>query len=179
MNHNTTHPNAGHDDIAIESALKGDLSTLRTALSSHNTPTAVEMQLHAAFAARQRRLSGGGSRWLHGLGNWLAPGSAIALSVSLSAWLLLSAPPSAMVMPALNQSAAWSQSGAQNDTPFIALRPLSQIELEPNPRVIETSVPRLMLAELGVSVSPEVAGESMQAQMLVSAAGQPLALRFK
>ena len=156
-------------------ALNANLATLRTALASHTTPAAIEMRLNAAFAARQRGEGGSGARWLHGLGQWFAPGSAIALSVSLSAWLLLSAPPAAMVLPSANQFTAWSQS----DAPFIALRPLSQIELEPNPRLIETSVPRLMLAEFGVSVSPELAGESMQAQMLVSAGGQPLALRFK
>ena len=162
-----------------DAALNTELTTLRTALSSQSTPSAVEIRLNAAFAARQRRVSGGGNRWLHGIGQWFAPGTAIALSVSLSAWLLLSAPPAAMVMPSANPSASWSQGSSQNEMPFIALRPLSQIELEPNPRLIETSVPRLVLAELGVSVSPEVAGESVQAQMLVSAGGQPLALRFK
>jgi hypothetical protein len=35
-----------------------------------------------------------------------------------------------------------------------------------------------MLGSIGVDVAPEVAGETIRAEMLVSASGQPLALRF-
>ena len=67
---------------------------------------------------------------------------------------------------------------ANAETPFIALQSLEQIALEPQPRLIETAVPRMWLASYGVPVSPEVAGDSLRAEMLVSANGQPLAMRF-
>jgi hypothetical protein len=63
-------------------------------------------------------------------------------------------------------------------SPFIALQSLEQIALEPRARVVQTTVPRMILAAYGVPVSPEVAGETMRAEMLVSANGQPLAMRF-
>jgi hypothetical protein len=44
--------------------------------------------------------------------------------------------------------------------------------------MIETEVPRMELASLGVPVTPENAGDSVLAEMLVSADGQPLALRL-
>jgi hypothetical protein len=61
---------------------------------------------------------------------------------------------------------------------FIALDSLERIESEQNPRVIETEVPRMELASLGVTVTPENAGDSVLAEMLVSADGDPLALRL-
>ena len=62
--------------------------------------------------------------------------------------------------------------------PFIALQSLEQIALEPRPRLIEAAIPRMWLAAYGVAVSPELAGDSLRAEMLVSANGQPLAMRF-
>jgi hypothetical protein len=61
---------------------------------------------------------------------------------------------------------------------FIALDTLERIEQEPAPRMVETEVPRSSLASLGVSLTPENAGDSVRAEMLVAADGQPLALRL-
>jgi hypothetical protein len=36
----------------------------------------------------------------------------------------------------------------------------------------------MLFASMGMAVSPEMASESVRAEMLVSAAGQPLALRL-
>jgi hypothetical protein len=146
--------------------LDRDLQHLREALATLDTPAPVSAHLRAAFKARARRADGS---WLHSTGQWFAPGAALTLSISMSLWLFMT-PPAAMVAPTLMQS-----SGAGN---FIALRPLAQIELEPNPRVIETQLPKIMLAAMGMAIAPEVAGESVRAQLLVSAAGQPLAVRF-
>jgi hypothetical protein len=44
--------------------------------------------------------------------------------------------------------------------------------------MVETEVPRTALAPLGLSVTPENAGESVRAEMLVAADGEPLALRL-
>jgi hypothetical protein len=64
------------------------------------------------------------------------------------------------------------------ETPFIALQSLEQIALEPQPHLIKANVPRMMLASYGVPVNPESAGDSVRAEMLVSASGQALAMRF-
>ena len=64
------------------------------------------------------------------------------------------------------------------NTPFIALQSLEQIALEPAPHLIETAVARMWLAAFRVAINPEAAGDSMRAEMLVSASGQPLAMRF-
>jgi hypothetical protein len=44
--------------------------------------------------------------------------------------------------------------------------------------MVETEVPRTTLASLGLPVTPENAGDSVKAEMLVAADGEPLALRL-
>jgi hypothetical protein len=61
---------------------------------------------------------------------------------------------------------------------FIALESLERIEAEPSPRMVETQVPRTSLAALGLPVTPENAGDSVKAEMLIAADGEPLALRL-
>jgi hypothetical protein len=69
---------------------------------------------------------------------------------------------------------------AQADAgPFLALRPLERIALEPgNATVVETEFPRALLADWGLPVSPERAGEPVRAEMLYSADGEPIAVRL-
>ncbi|UUZ50910.1 hypothetical protein LP420_15560 [Massilia sp. B-10] len=55
---------------------------------------------------------------------------------------------------------------------------MERIEQEANPQVLEADVPRTALASLGLPVSPEQAGDSVRAEMLVGADGSPLALRL-
>jgi hypothetical protein len=61
---------------------------------------------------------------------------------------------------------------------FIALEPPERIEQEPAPRMVETEVSRSSLAPLGVPLTPENAGDTVKAEMLLGADGQPLALRL-
>jgi hypothetical protein len=61
---------------------------------------------------------------------------------------------------------------------FIALDSLDRIEQEPAPRMVQAQVPRAALASLGVAITPENAGDSVKAEMLVGANGHPLALRL-
>jgi len=61
---------------------------------------------------------------------------------------------------------------------FIALDSAERIAAEPAPRMVATDVPRTSLAALGVPLTPENAGDSVRAEMLVAADGQPLALRL-
>ena len=61
---------------------------------------------------------------------------------------------------------------------FIALDSFERIEAEPAPRLVETEVPRTMLAAFGLPAAPENAGEAVRAEMLIGAGGEPLALRL-
>jgi hypothetical protein len=66
----------------------------------------------------------------------------------------------------------------QPASPFLALKPLERIALEPQARVVATEFPRELLAQWGLPVAPERAGEPVRAEMLYSAEGEPLALRI-
>jgi hypothetical protein len=61
---------------------------------------------------------------------------------------------------------------------FIALDSAERIAAEPAPRMVAADVPRTSLAALGMPLTPENAGDSVRAEMLVAADGQPLALRL-
>jgi hypothetical protein len=118
---------------------------------------------------RQHRSAG----WFRNVGEWFAPGTAIAASVVFSVWMLLGTTPSVLMNPGYQ-----ANTNTANVGPFIALQSIEQISLEPNPRVIETQVPKVLLASMGIVIAPDTVGESVRAEMLVSASGQPLALRF-
>jgi hypothetical protein len=95
----------------------------------------------------------------------------------MSVWMVLV--PMLQLAPDVIPSASNMTSGSvETETPFIALQSLEQIALEPRPHLIEANVPRMMLASYGVPVNPESAGDSVRAEMLVSASGQALAMRF-
>ncbi len=151
--------------------LDRELDHLRAQLLMHNTPANVHAAVMKRFA--KKHSAGPFSFRFGNVGQWLAPGTALAASVAMSAWMLLS--PLAAITPAITNDARLSRG---NNAPFFALQSLEQIALEPNPRLIETQIPKMMLANMGMAVSPEMIGESLRAEMLVSAAGQPLALRF-
>lgn len=154
-----------------EQALDAQFDHLRREMSLVAAPPALEAKLTTAFAAQQRKKAAA-TGWRGMIGQTLAPGFAVAASVGMAAWMML-----APVAPML-QAPATLVASLGDDTPFIALAPLERIALEPKARVVQTTVPRMMLASYGVAVSPEVAGEHMRAEMLMSAAGQPLAMRF-
>ena len=67
---------------------------------------------------------------------------------------------------------------ARSDAPFIALASAERIALEPSAKIVSTTFPRAMLADYGLPVSPERAGEAVRADMLVAGNGLPLALRI-
>jgi hypothetical protein len=161
--------------------LDQELHTLRREAATLNAPTAVERNVMLAFDRhhrtgslmnRLRPFSGGR------VADWFAPSAAVAVSLSMSLWLWLA--PGASLVGTQSMHAAQSSisSGSRLADSFIALQPLDQIALEPNPRVIETQVPKVMLSGLGIAIPPETANESLRAELLVSASGQALAVRF-
>jgi hypothetical protein len=169
MNHPTSMPTT--EPAADQRALDEQLGHLRQAISTLSAPASIEAKLASAFGQQQRAAG-----WQRNVAEWLAPGSAIAVSLAVSVWMLLGTAPVATLNNVTPSKSSLISTDASS--PFIALQSLEQIALEPNPRVIETQLPKMMLASLGVSIAPEVAGDTLRAEMLVSAAGQPLAVRL-
>lgn len=141
---------------------------LRGALAGIDTPPGVEKELLAAFARQHPK-----RRWYQRLpgARWGMAGSlgGTALAVMLFVLATRSPAPSPAGEPL---------AGLDNGAAFIALDSLERIAQEAHPRMVETDVPRTALASLGVPLTPENAGDSVRAEMLVSADGEPLALRL-
>jgi hypothetical protein len=147
-------------------ALAAPLAALRHSLGAVDAPPGVEKELMAAFAARHKPLP-----WYRRpqAARWGLAGGVGSTALVLAAVLLTMHAPVQMGAGAL---------AADERGDFIALQPLARIEAETAPGVLETDVPRAALAPLGVSVTPENAGDMVRAEMLVSADGEPLALRL-
>lgn len=137
---------------------------LRAAMAAQATPPGVEKELMAAFAKAHPR-----KRWYHALSpaQWGLAGGGSSALVAVMALVLT------MQAPVRNGPA-----GALPGDDFIALTTMERIEQEPAPRMVHTEVARAELDALGVPVSPENAGDSVRAEMLVGADGSPLALRL-
>ena len=143
---------------------------LRADLARMDTPRGVEKELMQAFAMqfpRQRP-------WYRAV-----PARAWALAGGLAAAGLACA----LLVMHLDPGAREAGGGASmtrgdDGGLFIALEPIERIAREPAPRMVATEVSRTSLATLGVPLTPENAGDSVRAEMLVAADGQPLALRL-
>lgn len=155
---------------ASDRNLDAGFQTLRDASRTLETPPHVRAALHQAFARQHQPAPAKTTRthWSRSWATWVAPGAGIVASTLVAAWVFF-LPTAALVTPSHITRA---------EQPFIALQSLEQIALEPKPQLIRTTMPRMWLASHGVPVNPEVAGENMRAEMLVSASGQPLAMRF-
>jgi hypothetical protein len=147
-------------DPARSALLDLRLDTLRHGLREHAAPLSIEARLAGRFRARhraRRRLA------------WVASLS-LAAAIVAAAWILRPVRPvSSHVLPAVAQD---------NNGPFLALRPLKAIALERGATVVSAQFPRALLAEWGLPVAPDRAAEPVHAEMLYSAAGEPLAVRL-
>ena len=148
--------------------LDGSLGALRADMANLDAPRGVETALMAAFARQHPR-----TRWYQRIARpqWALAGAGSLAALAVAVMLALNPP-----APMLADAPQLVQRDGRGE--FIALESLEVIEGEANPRMIETEVPRMELASLGVLVTPENAGESVLAEMLVSADGLPLALRL-
>jgi len=124
-------------------------------------------ELEAALVARFRKLPRPMSRPRF----WWMPPLALAAVVALASWIVR-----APLSPA-NDGISIETSGGDAG-PFLALRPLERIALEPGTRIVSTEFPRALLADWGLPVAPDRAGEPVRAEMLYSADGEPLAVRL-
>ena len=103
---------------------------------------------------------------------WWMPPLALAAAVAVVSWIAR-AP---LHAPVAEPSAAMSEADAG---PFLALKPLERIALEPGTTIVRTTeFPRALLADWGLPVPPERAAEPVRAELLYSVDGEPLAVRL-
>jgi hypothetical protein len=143
---------------------------LRAEVERLDTPRGVEKDLLHAFA----RLHPPQRRWYQApfARRWLLAGG---LSGVAAALLVLAF---GLRAPGTDGGDGGHAIAALDDNgPFIALDSAERIAAEPAPRLVAADVPRTSLAALGLPLTPENAGDSVRAEMLVAADGQPLALR--
>jgi hypothetical protein len=144
--------------------------TLRAEVEKLDAPRGVEKELLQAFA----KLHPPRRRWYHRLAD-----HPLALAGGLSG-LVAGALVLAFGVRAphpVDDGRAGALVSLDGNGVFIALDSAERIAAEPAPRMVATEVPRTSLTALGVPLTPENAGDSVRAEMLVAADGQPLALR--
>ncbi len=144
---------------------------LRTEMDKLDTPRWVEKELMQAFAKEFPPPR----RWWDRMST---PAWSIAGSFCSAALVVLVFALAPRLPPEAGGFDARPLVGRDEGGAFIALDSLERIEQEPSPQLIETEVPSTALAALGVPVTPETAGDSVRAEMLVGADGHPLALRL-
>ena len=138
------------------------LAELRHAMQSVAAPPALE----AALAARYRREHRQQRPRL-----WWMPPLALLATAAVVSWMIRAPqPPMHAAAQAINVDAA--------DAPFLALKPLDRIALEPGTTLVASEFPRALLADWGLPVSPDRAGEPVRAETLYSADGEALAIRL-
>ena len=146
-------------------ALRGEMAKL-------DAPRGVEKELMQAFARQFPQ-----KRWYQKLAlrRWALAGGLSTVVTAVTVFSLVLHNPRLAMDPDAHGRAMISRDGGGL---FIALESPERIEQEPAPRMVETEVSRSSLAALGVPLTPENAGDTVKAEMLLGADGQPLALRL-
>ena len=158
------------DDDSLDrrlSALKRELATLRP-------PLEVERGLAAAIAEAERASRALNTRpnrpgWTR-YERWLAWPLALAAALGFITWTLRAPPAGETALP---QAAR-----APVATDFIPVVPVTDIAQTRGAYVVSTRVPRTMLADFGLPVSPARAAEPVAGELLVRGDGTVLAVRF-
>jgi hypothetical protein len=154
-------------DPGQETLLDLKLDALRAEIGGLHAPDAMESALVKQFrktrpASQRPRL-------------WWMPPLALAATIALASWILRGPLPEG---DALVTMAPQRSLDGDSDAPFVALRPLDRIAKEDGAHIVTTEFPRALLADWGLPVAPDRAGEPVRAQMLYSARGEPLAVRL-
>ena len=148
---------------AQDAVLDSRLAALRSELDAVRAPA----HLDAALAAHYRRAQSRRPRL------WWMPPLALAATIGVMSWMVrgpMPSNPAAWALPPVVEEA--------DPAPFLALKPMERIALEPATTVVATEFPRALLADWGLPVSPDRAGEPVRAEMLYSADGEALAVRI-
>ena len=141
------------------------LDDLKAELATISAPDALEANLAARF--RKTRPAAARPRL------WWMPPLALAAAIAMVSWMIRGPVPEGEGLVSLAPAMSDADAG-----PFLALRPLERIALEPGTTVVTTEFPRALLADWGLPVSPDRAGEPVRAEMLYSRDGEPLAVRL-
>lgn len=161
------------DEQTNDSILASPLASLRQEMAQLDTPRYVEKDLMQAFAAQFPRKP----RWWERFAtpHWSLAGSFASVALVVLVFGLSGNGPQLHGGGASGPLVSRDGGGV-----FIALDSAERIEAEPAPRMIEAELPRTMLAGMGVGVSitPENAGDRVKAEMLVASDGAPLAVRL-
>jgi hypothetical protein len=150
---------------------------LRAGMAKLDAPRGVEKELMQAFARQFPQKK----HWYQKLAprlalrRWALAGGLSTAVTAVTVFSLLLHNPRLAVDPDARGHAFVSRDGGGL---FIALESPERIEQEPAPRMVETEVSRSSLASLGVPLTPENAGDTVKAEMLLGADGQPLAVRL-
>ena len=154
-------------DPGQETLLDLKLDALRAGIGELHAPGAMEAALVKQF--RKARPASHRPRL------WWMPPLALAATIALASWILRGPVPEG---DALVTMAPQRSLDGDSDAPFVALRPLDRIAKEDGARIVTTEFPRALLADWGLPVAPDRAGEPVRAQLLYSARGEPLAVRL-
>jgi len=106
---------------------------------------------------------------------WWMPPIALAATIAITSWMIRGPMPDAQSLVSLAPPTTTIEG---DPGPFLALQPLDVIAAERGTRVVTTEFPRALLADWGLPVSPDRAGEPVRAEMLYSSDGEPLAVRL-
>ncbi len=171
------HQPAPDADRGLAPALDQWLVAARTDLAGRLPPFGLEGQVQARLAeaealraVRQARprpsdtAAAGGWRWLA----WLALPVAAACALLLATALVLQEP----AAPAVRSN------GGASGAPFIALASMDVIAAEPDKVVVPAELPRAALSYYGLPFDPARADQPARAELLMSARGAVLAVRF-
>jgi hypothetical protein len=140
------------------------LAALRAELAGVHPPAAIENALTAKFR-RTHNQSLRPRLW------WMPP-LALAATIALATWMIRGAHTGDPIV--IERTPVRADAG-----PFLALRPMERMSLEPGTTtVVTTEFPRALLADWGLPVSPERANEPVRAEMLYTADGEPVAVRL-
>jgi hypothetical protein len=148
-------------------ALRGEMAKL-------DAPRGVEKELLQAFARQYPQKK----PWYQALNlrRWALAGGLSTAVTAITVFSLMLHNPRLGADPDASSRALVSRDGGGGL--FIALESPERIEREPAPRVVETEVSRSSLAPLGIPLTPENAGDTVKAEMLLSVDGRPLAVRL-
>jgi len=152
-----------------DDALDGRLSALKAELSVLRPPSAVDRAIAAAIvrAERSGAAAARGSQWRA----FLAWPTAVAIAAALATvvWTLRAS---------LERESELAPTAVSAATDFIPVVPIDDIARSRGVYVVSTPLPRTVLADLGLPVSPLRAAEPVQGELLVRADGTVLAVRF-
>jgi hypothetical protein len=150
-----------------DDALDRQLSALKSELSSLQPPPAVGHSVSAAIARAERAGSDRPRRlWRMLREYWFAVPLAAAAALAILVWTLR--------LPASDPSTQ----AASAATEFIPVVPVADIARTRGAYVVSAQMPRTMLSDFGLPVSPVRAAEPVDSELLVRADGTVLAVRF-